>query len=208
MNAKILVLDAMGVIYKHCDDVEKLLIPFLKSNKSNISRNMIKGFYRRASLGQISSKSFWEYLEVNKNLENEYLKNFELTEELIPFLEKSKAVFDKVLCLSNDVSEWSKKLRSNFKLIDYFDDWFISGDLKCRKPSLEIYYKLLSKQKEISPKEIIFIDDKEENLIPAKDIGFQVFLFTGNYSQNENYKKVRSDIPEIDILDSLFSMFW
>ena len=48
---KILVLDAMGVIYQSCDDVEELLVPFIREQGSNIDKKTIEDLYTRASLG-------------------------------------------------------------------------------------------------------------------------------------------------------------
>jgi len=206
MKTKYLILDAMGVIYKNCDDVEDLLIPFIRANGSNIAKEKINDYYKKASLGKFSSKLFWEYVGLNPKIENEYITNFLLTKGIVKFLKKAVKKFEKIICLSNDVSEWSIKLRKYFNLSRYIEEWYISGDLKCRKPSIDIYYKLLSGLKEIKPNEITFIDDKEDNLIPAKDIGFNVVLFRGNYNELEKNKTIKKIDCVIDELDNLFSI--
>ena len=48
---KILVLDAMGVIYQSCDDVEELLVPFIREQGSNIDKKIIEDHYIQASQG-------------------------------------------------------------------------------------------------------------------------------------------------------------
>jgi len=206
MKTKYLVLDAMGVIYKYCDDVEELLIPFIRSNGSNIAKDKIKDYYKKASLGKLSSKLFWKSVGLSPEIENEYLHSFILTKGIISFLSKATNRFEKIVCLSNDVSEWSNKLRRHFKLSTYIKEWFISGELKCRKPSIEIYYKLLAGLNGIKSDEITFIDDKEENLIPARNIGLNVILFTGNYNKFEKNTSIEQEICIIDELDKLFSV--
>ena len=44
---KILVLDAMGVVYQSCDDVEELLVPFIREKGSNIDKKTIEYLYTR-----------------------------------------------------------------------------------------------------------------------------------------------------------------
>ena len=75
------------------------------------------------------------------------------------------------MCLSNDVSEWSKKLRDKFDLTEYIKKWFISGDLKCRKPSPQIYRKVLENLNVTDPSGILFIDDNIDNTIAADKAG-------------------------------------
>ena len=137
---KILVLDAMGVIYQSCDDVEELLVPSIRENRSNIDKKTIEDLYTRASLGEFSSEEFWTKVGVDHNLEDEYLDRHQLSVGLLDFLSVfKKQVKAPIYCLSNDVSEWSIKLRKKFQLDQYIYRWFISGDLKIRKPSSGIY---------------------------------------------------------------------
>ncbi|MCL1922605.1 MAG: hypothetical protein FWG15_01830 [Propionibacteriaceae bacterium] len=55
MGIKVLALDAMGVIYRHADDVEELLIPYLRDRGCVVPTAQIEELYHRCSLGQISS---------------------------------------------------------------------------------------------------------------------------------------------------------
>ena len=80
---KILVLDAMGVIYQSCDDVEELLVPSIRENRSNIDKKTIEDLYTRASLGEFSSEEFWTKVGVDHNLEDEYLDRHRLSVGLL-----------------------------------------------------------------------------------------------------------------------------
>ena len=132
--SKILVLDAMGVIYQSCDDVEELLVPFIREKRSNIKKKTIEDLYTRASLGEFSSEEFWAKVGVDYNLEDEYLDRHQLSVGLLDFLFVVKnQVKAPIYCLSNDVSEWSIKLRRKFQLDQYIERWFISGDLSTRQ---------------------------------------------------------------------------
>ena len=179
---KILVLDAMGVIYQSCDDVEELLVPFIKEKGSNIDKKTIEDLYTRASLGEFSSEEFWARVGVDYNLEDEYLDRHQLSVGLSDFLSLFKnQVKAPIYCLSNDVSEWSIKLRRKFQLDQYIERWFISGDLKIRKPSSGIY-DVLIREANVKPTQMLFVDDREKNVVKANDFGIQTILCKINNS--------------------------
>lgn len=174
MNSKILVLDAMGVLYQNCDDVEELLIPFIKAQNRACSEGAIRESYIRASLGEMTATEFWVSNGVNPEIEPQYLNQHRLTEGVIPFLESGKGGYDKCICFSNDVSEWSKYLRVHFGLEPYFDDWLISGDLGYRKPSKDIFR--IVQERYGSQSEYTFIDDNPNNVKAALDQNWNAFV--------------------------------
>ncbi|MCY4603490.1 MAG: HAD-IA family hydrolase [Gemmatimonadetes bacterium] len=182
---KILVLDAMGVIYQSCDDVEELLVPFIREQGSSIDRKAIEDLYTRASLGEFSSEEFWAKVGVDYNLEDEYLDRHQLSVGLSDFLSVFKnQVKAPIYCLSNDVSEWSIKLRKKFQLDQYIERWFISGDLKIRKPS-PVIYDVLIRDANVKPTQILFVDDREKNIAKANEFGIQTVLCKINNSTEE-----------------------
>ena len=108
---KTLVLDAMGVIYKVGDDVGELLCPFIHENGGLSDDSEIETIYREASLGHLSAREFWERVKINPALEDDYLLRHQLSDGLLDFLPQARQRFASIWCLSNDVSEWSRKLR-------------------------------------------------------------------------------------------------
>jgi len=202
MNKRLnyLMLDAMGVIYKNGDDVAELLMPFVKTKNSNISEKIIIDNYRQASLGNISPEIFWRNMGLSRDIEDEYLANFSLADGLFAFLKTALNHFKEIICLSNDISEWSRKQRANFGLTEYIKRWFISSDLKCRKPSPEIYLKVLDSLKVSDSSEILFIDDNINNILAAEELGFKVLFLNGscknfkNHIDELDFEKVRSFI--------------
>src|SRR5262245_20938185 len=75
----VLLLDAMGVIYRVGDDVADLLIPFIAEHGGSRDRDRISALYMEASLGRLSPAAFWRDVGVNDALEADYLDRFELT---------------------------------------------------------------------------------------------------------------------------------
>ena len=204
---KILVLDAMGVVYQSCDDVEELLVPFIKEKGSNIDKKTIEDLYTRASLGEFSSEEFWAKVGVDYNLEDEYLDRHQLSVGLLDFLAVFKnQVEAPIYCLSNDVSEWSIKLRRKFQLDQYIERWFISGDLKIRKPSPGIY-DVLIRDANVKPTQMLFVDDREKNTAAANEFGIQTVLCEINNEDGYNDEGESAVIHSFNELLDRFNKF-
>ena len=56
------VLDAMGVIYQPADDVQDLLMPFVRSKGCRKSATSISRLYNAASRGTMTSAELWDRL--------------------------------------------------------------------------------------------------------------------------------------------------
>jgi FMN phosphatase YigB (HAD superfamily) len=172
---KVLALDAMGVIYQSGDDVVELLVPYIRKHREE-SAERIKSLYHQCSLGAFASSVFWEQLGLSPETEDDYLSNHCLVSGTKEFIADARESFDRIWCLSNDVSEWSITLRRTFDLETLFDGFVISGDVKTRKPSPEMYeaFCVISKSK---PEEILLIDDRPGNVFAAKSCGMESLLF-------------------------------
>ena len=166
MNDTILVLDAMGVIYTAADDIAELLVPFVLENGGLSDGAFIADRYTCASLGEIEAPSFWQSVGLSPTLEDDYLSRHQLTDGLVPFLENLPPCVSSVWCLSNDVSQWSKKLRSIHDLEQRFAGFVISGDVGIRKPDSGIYDCLLELVCRPA-KCVLFVDDRPKNLDAA-----------------------------------------
>jgi HAD superfamily hydrolase (TIGR01509 family) len=180
-NNKIVVLDAMGVIYAVGDDVRDLLYPFITEKGGCPDYSKILALYRLTSLGKLTSAEFWTKVGIDPGLEDEYLQRIRLIDGLLDFLTEIRRDH-KVFCLSNDVSEWSKKLRNRWGLTQFFQGFVVSGDVGFRKPDPAIFQKLLDSV-EVSPEQIIFVDDIPGNLDSAASLGFKTILFRSTLLQ-------------------------
>lgn len=93
-------------------------------------------------------------------------------------------------CMKNFLSNYSKKIPSFVlsntneihmqfiyttypNLMKNFKKIFTSFELHLRKPEPEIYHKIV-KEIQLRPKEILFLDDKKENIESASEVGMQV----------------------------------
>jgi HAD superfamily hydrolase (TIGR01509 family) len=172
-----LVLDAMGVIYSVGNDNSDLLCPFVLEKGGTRDIPMILMLYHAASLGEISSAALWQAVGLDPQLEDEYLQLYQLTDGLSNFLETASSQGYDVWCLSNDISEWSKKLRARFGLERYIRDFVVSGDVGVRKPERPIFDHLIHRMA-VDPRETVFVDDQPNNLDAAAALGFRTILFS------------------------------
>ena len=181
-NRKILALDAMGVIYAEGDDGQNLLYPFILEHGHLEDVMEVIRLYSEASLGKITAEKFWRQAGVDPALEDEYLALHCLSAGLVEFLKKATANGCEIWCLSNDVSEWSQKLRRKFDLEKYFRGFVISGDEGVRKPDVAIYQRLQNAAG-CRANDIIFVDDRLRNIKAAAKSGMQCVLFNPVDSQ-------------------------
>ena len=101
------------------------------------------------------------------------------------------SLYDDTIEIINDLKNKGYKvgLLSNLRLMDYkrykqqiekinFDYIFLSYEMKCIKPSKDIYVQVIDKLK-CESYEIIFFDDNEKNVNGAKLVGINAYQATG-----------------------------
>lgn len=99
----------------------------------------------------------------------------ESTAQLIPALRQSV----RVGCLSNTNSiHWDHMLRS-YEVMSHFDRRFASQMLGYAKPSPAIYQRVLEHLK-VPPEEILFFDDRAENVSAAEQLGWNARLYSNH----------------------------
>jgi putative hydrolase of the HAD superfamily len=192
----VLALDAMGVIYEIGDDVTDLLIPFIREHGGIADSLQIEAVYKEASLGRMPASEFWRRVSVPVELENDYLSRFRLSDCVHEFLELAVERFERVICLSNDLSEWSRHLRQRFDLEPYFSGCYISGDLGVRKPDRQIYERMLM-DLNVDPGQVLFVDDRVKNLDTAAELAIQTIYYDVGATGNSNGHRTISSLAEI-----------
>ncbi len=179
MSKKWVVLDAMGVIFEVGDDVNTLLIPFLRKKNCITPISEIFKLYFSASLGDITSYELWKELGFKDGypkIEKEYLDTcFNIDPEFKEIAQNLKKDY-KVAYFSNNLKDWSSFLRSKFDLNEIFDVIIISGEVGYRKPDDNIFQILLERTQSL-PEDCIFVDDKLKNLRVAAKLGIKTIRF-------------------------------
>ena len=174
MRARVIVLDAMGVMYRARDDVAELLVPFVEGRGSRAGANNMAALYEKASLGHLDADAFWRALDLDPSVEDDYLAGHDLCEGLLAFLEDARSSGIDVWCLSNDISRWSVKLRERFALDGLFAGFVISGDIGYRKPSEQAYLRFLDR---IGGTPELFVDDRPRNVSVARSMAIPSVCF-------------------------------
>jgi putative hydrolase of the HAD superfamily len=198
-----IVMDAMGVIFVEGNDDQILLEPYIRRHNPAAAPETIQSAYREATLGHISPAAFWAAVGLGgqyPDIERTYLDTCpELNPELVPTLGRLAPDYELAI-LSNDVGAWSVYLRSRYGLNRYFREAVISGDVGCRKPDHGIYNVLL-KRIGVPAGRCLFVDDREANLVPAREIGIQTILFRpgDGPAQAGDFRRIRSlsELPQL-----------
>lgn len=93
-------------------------------------------------------------------------KNVQILEDI------AKTKKYKLYILSNFHKDAIEEMKHRYRFFDYFDDGLISCYCNLLKPDSAIYQHLIDKFK-IDPKETIFIDDTEINVVNAEKLGIK-----------------------------------
>lgn len=111
--------------------------------------------------------------EVVDALHAELGEEISTTVEILPPLKRRTQVG----CLSNTNSIHWDRLLASYPFMQNFDRRFASQLLGCAKPSREIYERTVDLLG-VSPREILFFDDKSVNVESAQRLGWQARLYT------------------------------
>ena len=94
----------------------------------------------------------------------------------------------KIGLLSNNYTSLRKELE-DLKLAELFDSIVISAEVGCYKPQPEIF-KILFNKIGVESSEVAFVDDTENSLKGANEIGYIPVLFTTNEKLKEDLKNL------------------
>ena len=152
-----------------------------------------KGVYKTLGKYKLTAiKSIDDFEKVYELMAKEYHFNKTYKE----FIKIYKKVFDKIDYYS-DVAKYEVSLKnrcyigilSNLTVFDkerlnkqvnlsLYDYVFLSFEMGVRKPDIEIYYKVQEKLP-FKPSDILFIDDRYDNIETAKKVGWNTLQATG-----------------------------
>ena len=178
------------------------------------SNSYIRKIKRSLSSGRISSRDFLD------KIFNKYYYPFQQEGALPPkkvnveyYVELWFDLYSQVTNISSEMAEIIERLhqadyivslmsnthdihaKSNFLkgFYDIFDNVFLSNEIGYIKPEMA-KYKYVLKKLDTKPKKCIFIDDKIQNLVPARELGIIVIRF-------ESFEKFKKQLNELGIGD-------
>ncbi|MBI3237011.1 MAG: HAD family phosphatase [Chlamydiales bacterium] len=92
------------------------------------------------------------------------------------------------IALLSNIDERLSKLIRDFGLYEPFDPCLLSCEIGIEKPDLKAYKLLLAKLN-LPPKEVLFIDDRPENIESAKAMGLNAILFESEQHLRNELRK-------------------
>ncbi len=148
--------------------------------------------YDLAYVGKLTAQEYYKksVAELSMNISydefaRDYIADCSVRPEMIILLKKLAKNYPLYL-LSNQTPINTGYLHP---ILDpFFKAIFFSNEVKMHKPSLQIY-ELLIKKTNINPRETIFIDDRELNLLPAEKLGMKTYKFNSTDSLLEMLQK-------------------
>jgi putative hydrolase of the HAD superfamily len=138
---------------------------------------------KRASIGQASADDVWTWVlnhfglpESDRlELQHDFSIGDKVDEELVTFIRALRPTY-RTGVISNAWPEARHWLEDRWQIADAFDHIVISAEVGVKKPDPRIFHLALDGL-EVSPRETVFIDDFEENVKGASDLGIHTILF-------------------------------
>lgn len=181
------------VFTKVCNDFEINLDEFWK---------FYNKFDDALAFGEIETRYFWKKCIENFNLDLDKTKNYDFAKAWVSDYKIIKPVNDFIYEIKNKInigiisninSEiWETALRENFVPKINYKCVILSYKEKTNKPKKEIY-EMAQKKSGANSGEILFIDDKQENLVEPRKMGWKTILFDPSKAE-EGVEEIRKAI--------------
>ncbi|MFQ5841861.1 MAG: HAD family hydrolase [Thermodesulfobacteriota bacterium] len=130
----------------------------------------------------ITEEEMWRRLAPKLRVEDEVSRELRQWRKMLIPIPETIRILERVrrryplYCLSNVDKTTTHYLQERYRIYDIFDGTILSWETGMRKPEMGIY-ELVIRCFNLTPERVLFIDDKERNLIPAREVGFQTILF-------------------------------
>jgi FMN phosphatase YigB (HAD superfamily) len=147
-----------------------------------------ENWIRRYERGEISTVQFHEYLCKTADLQmplphfretwsSVFLPGLIVSEELVATLKRKYPL----ILVSNTNEAHFEFVRSKYRIVDYFDRHVLSYEVGSLKPDRKIFEHAIAAANR--PAEaLFFIDDREENIIAARQLGIKAHQFKSETS--------------------------
>jgi putative hydrolase of the HAD superfamily len=200
MDIKAIIFDADGVVINSPGyfsvQYEK---EFGVSNESMLS--FFKGIFQEAVVGKADLKELlqpvlkdWQWRgTVDELLKWWFRAEHHVDEGIVKEIRllQKKGV---KCCLGTKQEKYrAEYIRKDMGFEKIFDELYISCDMGCKKPE-EKFFRIiqddLAEKYSVRPEEIMFWDNKEENIAASKKLGWQSHLYDGF----DNFQKIISKV--------------
>ena len=157
-------------------------------NDFSLDKSEFKNFYNKfvdnMDVGKDSVEGFWKKCVENFNLENGL--NYNLPKSWVSDYKIIKPIFEMMTSLEGKINMgiisnihadiWWAAFADNWVPKIKYNEFILSSDVATMKPHKEIY-EIAQKRSGVNSNEILFVDDKPENLIIPNGMGWKTVLF-------------------------------
>jgi putative hydrolase of the HAD superfamily len=176
------------------------------SKNMNIDKNIFEKEYRKYNndllYGKITHLEIWDKLckNINKNIPIKVLfesfNNTPIDNEMHEIVLKIKNQNIKTGLITDNKADRIQNINEKNGLNNYFDIISISGELGYGKESEKVFKYTLEKIG-IDPKESLFIDNQEKNLIIPNNMGIKTYYFN---DKERDINKLKNEIKKYGIM--------
>lgn len=148
-------------------------------------------------IDKINEKQFWDNISNKLGFDYDFehiqklMYGFQILNNDVFSLAKQLKNKYPVYILSNHAREFFSDAIKKHNLDKLFDGIFTSYEIKCEKPEKKIYLKFLERFN-LDADKCIFIDDLQENIETAKELGFNTILFT-------SFEQLKHDLSKLGV---------
>ena len=175
---RLVVLGGWGVLFQPADPAGELLVPYLQQAGATASPAEIRESYRLATLGRLTPDELWESCGLTGEptwTHGPYTGRMSVSAGAAEFVRSLLRRRIEVACVTNDVSDWSWRLRT-WTGFEALSPWVVSSDIGIRKPDPGVF-EMLRRVAEIPFANCLVIDNDVRTLDAARSLGMSTGLF-------------------------------
>lgn len=156
---------------------------------------------KRAQLGQISNDELWDWvgrrLALSESQLDEFRRDFwagdRLDAELVTYIRNLRKYYQTAI-ISNATDALRAELDELHSIADAFDLIVVSAEEQIMKPNPQIYQRTLERLGR-SAQEAVFVDDSQENVMAARDLGLVAVHFTSDMDVPSELAAIGVTVP-------------
>lgn len=175
---QLIVLDAHDVLFRMSAEPHVHLLPFIRERGGNATDEEIIEYHRQATLGRLHAAAFWTAVGVEgdpSELDALYLAGIRLRQGAKEFLREMHRRGLPVAVISNDLAEWSYRLR-DLHGMSGVAPWIVSSEIGVRKPD-PAAYEALRRVTGVPYHAMLLVDGQIPSLDMARTLGMTTTWF-------------------------------